>query len=401
MKIFKKVWQFILPQKEDTKKIQFDLDRKNISFGTIFMGIILGGFLLGQTESSLFEVHQFVDKPHCPLDRCSELQVDSSDRWFYQNQEGRTYQKFRGDVREVSTFDLYPGLEIPYEKAKQAYAPLAVVQGRIQNLEGQKQSLERVKNDHRSDYQTRILENISGRESGVFNNGTEVEQKIDQTFAQIQALENKIVGKKRNEQDLLKVYKKAFTPLQKAHMTALKKYQADKHIFDVKVFLLQFLITLPLFLIGHVWYRKSKAKNSKYSILPLILLIVGGITFLQVLMMYASSWIPFEFFGKLLEWLADLPFGRLLIHYLFVFLGIAVFGALIINIQRRLFSEKRIALKRLHKKECPFCAFPLLFSDKFCSGCGEELRIKCSHCETSTLKVLANCQGCGKNPKTP
>jgi hypothetical protein len=115
--------------------------------------------------------------------------------------------------------------------------------------------------------------------------------------------------------------------------------------------------------------------------------------------MYASRWIPFDFFERLFGWLMELAFGTVIVHYIIVFVGIFVVGGLIVSIQKKLFSGKRQALRRLNKRECPFCAFPMKHSDEFCAGCGKELKITCAQCGKSTLKMLAHCQHCGKNPK--
>lgn len=395
--MFKKIKQLLFSKSTNIHKDSFDMDQRNYSFGTIFLGIILGGFLLWQTESSLWQVSSFLDKPNCPLS-CSSLLIDYTSEWFYEKDQQQIYSKRRGNVKKVSVFEEYPELKMPFDRAKKDFEPLNYVRENIQNLERQLRDLEKSNQNNREDYQVGLLENMADTDARIFNNDN-TRNKIQNSKKEIEIMESKISAKKRNENDLFKVYQKTFNELKKVHENSLSKYNTQKRIFEIKLFLLQFLITFPLFFIGNLWYRKAKEKNSKYAILPLVLMVVGGITFLQILMVYGSSWIPFEFFGGFFKWLLKLPFGRLIIHYLFVFLGIAVFGALIVNLQRRLFSQKRIALKRLNKKNCPFCAFPIEFSGNFCCGCGEELKITCKECGKKTLKMLSNCQNCGKNPK--
>jgi len=395
----KKLWNWIFPKKESGEKITFDIDRKNFSIGTIFLGVILGIFLLSQTEQALFEVGDFFDKPNCPLNRCSELNIENIDKWFFQDQNQSVYTKRYGNFEEISIFEQYPNLKTVFEAAAEDFAPVAQIREKIQSLEREKKDLENMNTENRENYNSGLLEDIANSEKPIFQT-EETRQQIADSKEELKVLNNRIAAQTRLEKDLFKIYEKTFANLKNAHANALKEYETLNRIFKLKVFGIQFLLTFPLLMLGNLWYRRSKEKNSKYAILPLLLMIVGGITFLQILMMYASSWIPFEFFGKLFKWIAELPFGRIIVHYVFVFLGIGVFGSLIINLQRRLFSEKRTRLRRLNKKECPHCAFPMEFSDDFCPGCGQKIRISCGKCGKKTFEILGHCAHCGKDPST-
>ncbi len=322
----KKLWSWIFPKKDSGEKITFDIDRKNFSIGTVFLGIILGIFLLSQTESALFEVGDFFDRPNCPLNRCSELDVDNVYDRFYDNNQQNVYTKRYGRFDEISVFEQYPNLKISFEAAKKDFQPISQIREKIRNLENEKRDWERSNVNNRENYNSGLLEDIADTKNPIFR-GDSIRQQIEDSQKELEVLKNRIAHQTRLEKDLFKVYKKSFEKLKIAHLAALDEYKVAKKIFDLKVFGIQFLLTFPLLILGNLWYRRSKEKNSKYAILPLVLMIVGAITFLQILLMYASSWVAFDFFARIFEWLADLPFGRIIVHYVFFFLGMGVVGA--------------------------------------------------------------------------
>jgi len=381
--MLKKIWNRFFARKKKSDKIQFDVDRQNIAWGSIFLGLILGVFLLVQTEKGIDDVSDFLDWPECPFHTCHSMSIDSVHDYFYDQQNWSEKHPL-------------------FLAAKKDFLPLKKVRNDIRVLERQIDKSLNEQINLQEKYNTTLLEDIADHEDSVYGQ-EKVQNSLEANSQEIDKIQNKIDTKKRNEGDLLKKYKVPFSKMKSHHDDQLKIYQAQNRITEIKLFALQFLITFPLFMIGQIWYRRSKENNSKYSILPLIIMIVGAITFLHVLVMYTSNWIAFEFFENIFKWLSKVPFGKLIIHYLLIFLGIGVFGFLIINLQKYLFSEKRIQLKRLNKKECPFCAFPLDFSDNYCSGCGENLKVDCGQCKSKTLKILKYCQSCGKdhskNPK--
>lgn len=394
--MFKKIFRFFVPQKDSGEKIMFDADRKKFSIGSIILGIILTIFLFWKTQDGLYEVKSFFDRPECPVTCSTLVSADKvGDRFFY----NVSYYEENNKTPKVLS-NQYPELVGGFLEARKRWDAYYEQQAFIETLEDEKAREESSRNQNQTNYETGLLENISAEPSRVFDTSQQ-RAFLDGNQGRIDALTQEIAREITVKNDLFEGFKRAYDEFGKTHTIALKAYLVKKHIFDLKVLVAQILLTFPLLILGNVWYRKAEEKNSKYTILPLTLLIVGGITFLQVLMMYAYSWIPLSFFQEFFEWIAALPFGRVIIHYLFVFLGIGLFGALIINLQRKIFSEKRIMIRRLNKKECPHCALPIEFSSEHCSGCGKQNLSTCNSCGKSTFTMLEFCRHCGNTHAEP
>ena len=395
--MIKKVWRFFFPPKIDPENVQFDIDRSKFSVGSILLGLVLAGFLLFQTESALFEVNEFLDEPICPI-ICREIDLNFGNFDYYFREANPTdWVRLESRYQEVAILDIYPELRSSYSEVRRNYLLLESREGELRDLKSELRNLENQNEEERQNYETGLLEDIANSGEQIFDSGIR-RDSITSTRSQIENLNNRILQKQNEESATESNFKSALAEFKIVHDSALEKYRSAQRIYGLKLMLIRLLLTLPLLLIGAWWYRRAQLKQSKYTILPLILLVIGSITFLQVVVMYASNWIPLTFFKKFFGWLMELAFGEVIVHYIIVFVGVVVVGGLIVSIQKKLFSGKRQSLRRLNKGECPFCAFPLKHSDEFCAGCGEQLKITCEKCGKPTLKMLSHCQHCGKNP---
>ena len=73
--------------------------------------------------------------------------------------------------------------------------------------------------------------------------------------------------------------------------------------------------------------------------------------------------------------------------------GIALTIAAFWGLQRYL--QRRIPLRRVRKRECPFCGFPV-GRNNHCEGCGREVIAPCSQCSEPRRVGVGFCGSCGK-----
>ena len=80
--------------------------------------------------------------------------------------------------------------------------------------------------------------------------------------------------------------------------------------------------------------------------------------------------------------------GPLTISIIGVAMTLFAFAAL----QRYL--ARRVPMRRVRKRECPFCAFPVADNER-CEGCGRSVFASCSNCDKRRRVGTAHCGACG------
>lgn len=166
--------------------------------------------------------------------------------------------------------------------------------------------------------------------------------------------------------------------LAELRQTAAERADDDRAEHDRIVFLLR-LALLVLMLGGAYWLlSRLRSRHSRY--LPAALAWVGATAVLAAVMAtdYTGNYIAFD------------AVGPLAISIVGIVLTLAAFIAL----QR--FLAKRIPARRVRRRECPFCGFPV--SDKpHCEGCGRAVIASCSSCHKDRRVGTPRCAYCG-NP---
>jgi hypothetical protein len=72
--------------------------------------------------------------------------------------------------------------------------------------------------------------------------------------------------------------------------------------------------------------------------------------------------------------------------------GVAMTLGAFVALQRYL--AQRIPMRRVRKRECPFCAFPVADNER-CEGCGRSVFARCSNCDNRRRVGTAHCGVCG------
>jgi RNA polymerase subunit RPABC4/transcription elongation factor Spt4 len=98
-----------------------------------------------------------------------------------------------------------------------------------------------------------------------------------------------------------------------------------------------------------------------------------------------------ENFLKILE---DLNL-EVLIFPLMILGGILGAMFLIYLVQKKLFNKEKTRIKRISKKQCPYCGVGISENDLYCYNCGEVQYTKCVQCGKFTKKDGLYCTNCG------
>jgi hypothetical protein len=89
------------------------------------------------------------------------------------------------------------------------------------------------------------------------------------------------------------------------------------------------------------------------------------------------------------DYFDPLELGPLVLALVGIALTITAFAAL----QRYL--ARRVPMRRVRKRECPFCGFPVGTNDH-CEGCGREVIAKCATCAKPRRVGTLHCGACGQ-----
>lgn len=137
---------------------------------------------------------------------------------------------------------------------------------------------------------------------------------------------------------------------------------------------LGFVLTTLAFgywLLGHLRKRRSRY-------LPVGLAFVGFTAVLVFVM--AGDYVT--------DYVDPLDLGPLVLALVGIALTLAAFAAL----QRHLAS--RVPIRRVRKRECPFCGFPVGSNDH-CEGCGRDVIAECATCAQPRRVGTLHCGACG------
>ncbi|MFC1765067.1 hypothetical protein ACFL6U_23725 [Planctomycetota bacterium] len=246
-------------------------------------------------------------------------------------------------------------------------------------------------------YDTKLLENIAGKDNGELSSMTNSMKakgrEIDRLNAQITDLNEKINGY---------VLVKHFWDLARpGDITRRENLIRDLNRFE-KIYLFrellwQLLFLLPLLAIFSVWHAKSikKARNIQ-GLISAHLIVVASIPIVFKIVDVVLELIPYHFFKDLFELLERLHIIALW-HYFVIILAIGVGLFFVFIIQKKIFSKERLYQKRLSKGGCYSCGKTLPeMKAAACPFCGTKQLRKCAGCDTETHFSGKFCTNCGQ-----
>jgi hypothetical protein len=153
-----------------------------------------------------------------------------------------------------------------------------------------------------------------------------------------------------------------------------REAQQDKH--DREAFLLRLVYVLGC--IGLAYWMLDRVRRRRPRYLALALAF-AGFAAAQALVMagdYLYDQVEFSEAGPIT----------------ISIIGIAFTIAAFVGLQRYL--ARRIPLRRVRKRECPFCSFPVADNER-CEGCGRPVFADCATCSNRRRVGTAHCGVCG------
>ncbi len=248
--------------------------------------------------------------------------------------------------------------------------------------------LERRVREMRSEYDSSLLENISGETNRLYGD----EDSIRSQFSLLQyELHNHILEVELTEAE----HELLVEIAEEARKVAEKEYRSKNKWRQVKVFALEAVFWVPFFFLMLSWHTRSRRKQSKWEIISLSAYIAASLLALQSICTLLWSWIPRALLERLWEILSATILTRIIGYYLMVGLVILLFGSFIVFVHRRMTDPVRGGRKKIRQGGCPTCNYPLNLSDAYCGSCGKQLKTECGSCKATRYTWESVCSHCG------
>ena len=359
-------------------------EKKTSKLGYILL-FIMGCFLFGVGETIFSDLSRIPEKPIVPSYCISSI--------TQQNIENLSYLRCNRAVR-FNAIDKSFGLDTAYESIKPILEKIIAVNSSLLNLRNQarsnQQNLERLGRE----YDLGLQEKMAG-EVGIINKKVAQNAYLGSknAFSNIEERQKRLESERTS---YVSEIKKPLEALKEKYKAAQDHYKTVKAWYNLKVFVLTLIFILPFFSASVYYYLKFKRKNSPYTIILTAITTVSGILFLQVVGTFLYQILPKAFLTFLFGWIFEFAFLRYILYYGSVAVIIGIFGGLVYYIQKKVYSPKAVAIRRLKDGKCPGCSFPVNLHSKFCPDCGLQLKEECGHCTHLKIRYLAHCPTCGK-----
>jgi hypothetical protein len=145
---------------------------------------------------------------------------------------------------------------------------------------------------------------------------------------------------------------------------------------DLFTFLLRLLLVAASLGVGYWLLARLRRRGSRYFMVAIAVVAYAAILALVFAVDYITDYVdPFDL-------------GPLVLSLF----GIAATLLAFVGLQRYL--ARRLPLRRVRKRECPFCGYPVR-DTTHCEGCGRETVGSCSACGADRRVGVLHCGACG------
>ena len=145
---------------------------------------------------------------------------------------------------------------------------------------------------------------------------------------------------------------------------------------DLFTFLLRLLLVTASLGVGYWLMARLRRRGSRYFVVAVAVVAYAAILALVLAVDYITDYVD------------PLEVGPLVL----AFFGIAATLLAFVGLQRYL--ARRLPLRRVRKRECPFCGYPVR-NTTHCEGCGREAVASCSACGADRRVGVLHCGACG------
>lgn len=158
------------------------------------------------------------------------------------------------------------------------------------------------------------------------------------------------------------------------HQSRLERDRFDRH--ELVAFLARLGFALTALVVGYWLLARLRRRGSRY--LPVAFASVAVATLLALVL--AGDYVT--------DYVDPLDFGPPILSLAGIGLTLGAFVAL----QRYL--AKRIPVRRVRKRGCPFCGYPVK-AGEHCEGCGRSVVGECAACHSPRRVGTLHCAACG------
>jgi hypothetical protein len=247
-----------------------------------------------------------------------------------------------------------------------------------------------------SEYDRRLQERQAGVPSVTSEVLSDLRQNLNQASEEEQrlgvVLDQKIAAERARSSEL----KAIDGQLRQAYQPVFAEQHRRLRWYEFKVFLLQIVFVLPLFLLALKLYLKQLKRNSPYAIILTAIVGVMGVLLLRVILVWFWDLFLARLIEVLWEWIKSVEIIRSIVFYLGMLLSFALFGGAVYYLQRRIFDPRRVAIRRFRAKQCPRCQTNLDLSGNYCPQCGHQVKERCPQCGQARYVELPACPSCGQ-----
>ena len=145
---------------------------------------------------------------------------------------------------------------------------------------------------------------------------------------------------------------------------------------DLFTFLLRLLLVAASVGVGYWLLARLRRRGSRYFMVAIAVVAYAAILALVFAVDYITDYVD------------PLDLGPLVLSLF----GIAATLLAFVGLQRYL--ARRLPLRRVRKRECPFCGYPVR-DTAHCEGCGRETAGSCSACGADRRVGVLHCGACG------
>jgi hypothetical protein len=161
-----------------------------------------------------------------------------------------------------------------------------------------------------------------------------------------------------------------------ARSQSFSEARDEERSHDRQTFFLRLAIVLVGLGVGYRSLTSLRRARSRYVLIPM-----AGIGAAAVLALYLAG-------DYLTDYLEVTDLGLLVLSLA----GIALTVTALIVLQRYL--ARRLPLRRVRRRECPFCGFPVR-NETHCEGCGRRVVGECTTCHQPRRVGAEHCGACG------
>jgi ABC-type multidrug transport system fused ATPase/permease subunit len=264
-------------------------------------------------------------------------------------------------------------------------------QNQISNLEQKNQTI-------RSQYDSTLLEKISGQPRNQSINAVGAEkakQELDKNNGQISSLKQEITNLKNQLLTAPESVNLISLLNNGGSSTAMiKGYDQALFWYPIIQFSFQSIFLLPLIVISLSVH--NLAQRRRYGLVSLIswhLLVIFCIPLLFKIFEFLQFGVIFQLVFDIISTLVG---GLLfLVSYIYILLIPLIGFGIIKFFQTFVFNTKVQAANRVQKLRCVRCAKRIRHDDLHCPHCGYHQYVECPNCHNLTYKHLSHCKHCG------